>query len=1215
MKKKLLLFAAGLLASAASFAQWTAPTAKTLKLEDIAPDQKVRVLNVEYGAFLGGANAWGTQTSLITPGLDYILEPADGGNYKFLTSSGAKAGKYMFRDNTSGCFIDMGTQNRGYVWTITAAESGYYTIKSPYDDTNYGYDATEGTWEYEYFGWSGDKNIVYANVDPTNNVDEEGNPRAYGIEWAFMTIEEAEAYTEARAPYDAAMALKKVIDQAKADYPTVDCSKAEAVYNNPNSTVEELNAAKSLVANAIAAVHTAEVLDGASADDPRDGTELIENNDFSTGDISGWVCTFVSGTSANNIGYQGASYTGLNWEDEETGENGTAFFDKFIEAWAANVDAMKRDGKTFATIGDAKLYQTIYGLPAGKYKLSCDANAVQQWDSSQNPVTGVQLYVLGGEIDSHLDMATGNGIPEHFVLNFIHSGGDVELGLRTSNTTANWIGADNFTLKYYGPINENPYLILLNDSIASLEKKYADMDEVYANTDVKSEFSAALEKAQGAAANESDEYYQNMKAELEAAAAKLAASVEAYKSFENAIETADSKMTEMDGGVWADLAGEIADKLDVWKEAYTEGTYTDEEAASKGTELSEMIASFISQHCEAGTDVTVLLDNPGFTKDFSGWTMGGAGVVWQNNYGNGENSLTPNCEAPDRNDGLAERWHAKFTMTQTIKNMPRGLYTLTCQGFNRHDDGEDDAAAELYAVLPNGEIQTAPFAGIDDYATEEQLFSNGDWQSDVERGGGWAPNSMTGSAWHFMNKKDGENYDYVSKFDIVMTEAGDLTMGARCEYEHQWVIFDNFRIIYQGSGPAVYAGVLNEKIAAVQAAEEGASKGAVDSAEDAVAQAQKAIDGDSEEDCIEALKALNAALETLKDSKGLIAKLQEAYDEMTGYRMDEVDSSDDTFSTYLDEIAGNLESADFESDAAVQAYIDGIKAGFTTYVMAGVKDAASEDAPADITAVIYNPKAVGLVSSEASSEYWQTNPGTFGLDGNSFELYNQKYDASQVIANLIPGYYQLKVQGFYRNGWSENVAKAMRGETYEEIVKVDTIATEPEVITDTTFATKPYVNNAAAILYAGAAETSLLTIADDVVNYTTQCADVEGFGGLEYEIDAEGTKATFINSMAQAALAFENELYQNVLQFQVTEQGDVVIGLKKADEVSGDWTIFTNWQLFYLGTAKPTNDPTTEIAGVQVANDGVATIYDLSGRKVSKALKGIYIMNGKKVVK
>ncbi len=1241
--KKILLLATTAMLSMSANAQWTAPVAKSLPLGDVvAQGQKVRLLNVEYGAFLGGANAWGTQTSLITPGLDYVIEQSeDGVNYKLLTSSGAKSGKYLFRDNESGCFIDMGSQNRGFNWTITtsATGSGYYTIQSPIDDANYGEEAY-GDASTRFFGWNGDKNIVYANVssDPELNIDLDGNALPCGIEWAIMSIEEAEAYAEEVKPYQAAMDLKKVIDEAKADYPTVDCSKAEAVYNNTNSTVEELEAAKKLVSNAIAAVHTAEVLDGASADNPIDGTELITNADFSTGDISGWECTFVSGTTANNVGYQGASYTGLPWNDEETGEGGTAFFEKFIEAWANNVNEMKRDGKTFATVGDAKLCQTIYGLPAGKYKLSADVMATQQWDKSQNPVTGVQIYALAGTIDNYEEAATDENIPQHVVLTFIHSGGDVELGLRTQSTTANWIGADNFKLMYYGGIDENPYKAILDDLVSSMEAKYPDMDEVLANNEVKTTFATALENAQNAASDEGDEYYQNLQAELEAAAKALTASVNAYASGSKGIEEAEEKARSF-GDEWAELSGEIFDKTGEWKNELAAGELADEDAATIAERLSTLIANYVSENCTPGTDVTILLNNPGFSKDFNGWTMGGAGVVWQDNYGNGENiaPAAENMEAPLREDGLAEKWHAKFTMTQVIKNMPRGLYTLSCQGFNRHDDGEDNAAAELYAILPDGSIQTAPFADIDDYATEESLFDNtagndadptNYWRSDAERNGKWAPNSMTGAAWHFMNKSDGENYDYVSKFNIVMTEAGDLTVGARCEYEHQWVIFDNFRIVYQGNGPEVYAGPIQDAIdrgnKAIAHYEEGEEVYGITAETNeawmAMVKKGEAVIADpasaTEDYCISLLKELAEGKTMIDKSGANLIKLANEYAYVNEIRGGDCMGED--LSVYLEEVYAAL----YEDGVKKEADVDEMIEKMNVYCGLGAMEnadyqIATEDEPVDVSAAIDNTKAI---KDEAASTHGWSNTGNIGTyinankDLGTFEVYNQAtFDFTQKIG-LKPGYYRLKVQGFHRNGWSENIAKAMNGLNDSiptpriDEISGDTIKTEEGVVVMDTIV-KPFTNDKNAILYAGKAQTPLLLISSDIEAYN----EIPEITGQAWPVADVETK--FPNSMAEATTAFENGLYQNVLQFEVGEEGaeGIAIGIKNVGHKDGDWTIMTNWQIEYLGKTQPQNDPTTAIAGVSVLNNN--TIYDLTGRQVNKAVKGIYILNGKKVVK
>lgn len=1231
MKKKLLLLAVAMLSVLGASAQWVKPEVKSLDLNDIAGKETlVRIYNVEYGAFLGGANAWGTQTSLLEVGLDYKIE-TEGDNYKLLTSSGAKAGKYLFRDNASGCFIDMGNQNKGFVWAINRTNSGFYTIKSPADDAVYGVDFYDNN-EHEFFGWNSDKNIVYANVSdiPEENVDEDGNPVAFGIEWAFMSAEDAAALTDALKPYNAAMALKAVIDQAKADYPKVDVSAAEAVFNNTNSTVEELNAAKAEVANAIAALHSAEVLEGATEDNPADGTELIINNDFSTGDISGWTCTFVSGTTATNVGYQANQrYDGVNWEDEETGESGTAFMEKFIEAWANNVDEMKRDGKTFATIGDAKLCQTIYGLPAGKYKLSADVNAVQQYDGTQNPVTGVQLYVTAGQIDSHMDMATDNGKPQHFILTFVHTGGTVELGLRTQSTTANWIGADNFTLKYYGPINENAYLTILKDLVASYEKKYGEIDDVKANAEVKAAFSAVLEKAQGVSSNETDEYYQAMQAELEAAGRELEASVEAYKSLDKAIDNVVSKQAEIEK-TWPDLAGEITDAVSEWQEGYENGTLTIADVQEINAKLANMIADYISKNCKPGDDVTILLNNPGFKTGFDGWDIGGAGVAWANNYGQGDNSAeaAANMEAPDREDGLAEKWHAKFTMTQTIKNMPRGLYTLSCQGFNRHDDGEVDGAAELYAILPDGSIQTAPFAGIDDYATEECLVvlpEGTQWAADVQNGQGlWVPNGMTASAWHFMNKSDGENYDYTSKFNIIMTDAGDLTVGARCEYEHQWVIFDNFRIIYQGGGAEVMAVAIEDKIKQGNALVDkfdgdGYARITLDEDQawlDLVSRAEAIVanpSGASEEDCIAIMKEMDEQMKKIQQSGDLLKKVLDTYYYIAENRSEIVGETDELVNC-LSKIYDTLFEDGVENAAQANALIDEmiVNCGYAAMENSEYKD-ATENAPADVTLVIDNTNAKNIEDANSTEHWTNTFGGNIAANNSAFEVYNQEqYNVTQLVG-LRAGYYRLKVNGFYRNGWSENIAKCISGTVDEKEVPV--LDEEGNAVLDeegnavTTTEQVTYTNDANAILYAGDAQTRLLTIDADLDKYN----EIDEITGQTWPVN--GVDKKFPNSMAEAATAFEAGLYQNVLQFNVAADGGVNIGIKNDGHKDGDWTIFTNWQLEYVGAAKPANDPTTAILSVGVDANG-KTIFSLTGIQQNKLQKGINIMrnaNGKVV--
>ncbi|MBQ0021582.1 MAG: hypothetical protein KBT39_13850 [Bacteroidales bacterium] len=1229
MKKKLLLLAAVSLSWLGVNAQWVKPEVKSLEPAEVATQGTlVRIYNVEYGAFLGGANAWGTQTSLLAEGLDYKLEWSDDGkNFKLLTSSGAKSGKYLFRDNTSGCFIDMGTQNRGFNWTIALGENGFYTIQSPIDDPVYGVGSdpeapTNPNWANEFFGWNGDKNIVYANVNPDGTyLDEEGEVQKYagfGISWAFMTQEDATALVEALKPYNAAMALKKVIDQAKADYPEVDCSKAEAVYNNTNSTVEELKAAEKLVANAIAAIHTAKVLDGATEKSPKDGTELIVNADFSAGDISGWECTFVSGTTATNVGYQGAAYprdgvTPVYWEDEDTNESGESRIGQFIEAWANNVNEMKRDGKSFATIGDAKLCQTIYGMPAGKYKLSCDAIAVQQWDGSQNPVTGVQLYVLGGDIDSHENIASENELPNHAILTFIHTGGDLELGLRTQGATANWIAADNFTLKYYGPITKNAFQILLEECVAKVNKQYVEgLDDIVASAAVKAALEEAYKAAVDAEDGKDDDYYKDLQASLETAVSGLDASVAAYKKIAATIDEAEERMNECSES-WGELAGQISDALSGWREKFDNLEYETGDEVTIDAELNDLIANYISENVKAGDDVTILLKNAGFKSNFSGWAVTGTSPVWAANHAQGANNseYASSCAEdaiPAEADGLAERYQAVFSMSQTIKNMPRGLYQLSCQGFNRKDG--DGKPAELYAILPDGSEQTTPFCDIAAYQTATSLYQlengNDGWPADNVNGNGYyQPNGMSGAAWHFMHKSDGENFDYTNKFNIVLKEQGDITLGARCDNAKQWVIFDTFKITYLGSGSATYAEPINQLIARGDKALEdgmlykdneicGASQEVVDAWGSLAKQGVDAYTNGTEDDCIAALDTLEKYLKNIDASVALAKKLFDAYVFNTEVRLSVTDS--EIASGVCDEVYEKLLGDGYDTDAEMEAAIIAMDAAFCDAALAEVEDemkSATEDEPVAIPGIIAN--ATFNMNGNGYDCWTTTGKAPHGYfantdeEGNSYnlaEVWNGSFTLTQKVYNMPAGYYRLKVQAFQRNaGFNKHSADAA----------IDSIG-EP----------------LPAKLVVGNASTPIASLFSEVGNYEGEGAAVSGgkYDGVVVP-----------NSMAQAADAFNAGLYQNILQFQVTEAAEVKafasqvagvkdcieLGIVKETNQDDAWVIWGQLNIEYLGKTEPSTDPTTAVQNV-VSPIVAAQYFNINGTQQSKLQKGVNIV-------
>jgi hypothetical protein len=105
------------------------------------------------------------------------------------------------------------------------------------------------------------------------------------------------------------------------------------------------------------------------------------------------------------------------------------------------------------------------------------------------------------------------------------------------------------------------------------------------------------------------------------------------------------------------------------------------------------------------------------------------------------------------------------------------------------------------------------------------------------------------------------------------------------------------------------------------------------------------------------------------------------------------------------------------------------------------------------------------------------------------------------------------------------------------------------------------------------------------------------------------------NDMLAAAAYFQKGCYENrVLGVVDTDNGSLKVGVKSTSMPSSYWAIFDNFRLYFYGSKSI--DDVTAIEGMRA--DGSEEmrngVYDLQGRKVSEPSKGVYIVNGKKVV-
>lgn len=830
--KKTLLFLASMLVGATAFAQsftaeWPRPAAP--EFTQITPEDTCYLWNVEAGGFYtnyrGDAPSYpgpyyGTRASVCdTVGAKVVFTQtnpdtskdestnfADEPNAYLLVSYVTKFNEFRctFFSGWNGVWTDNNSEANRY-WKIVP--NGNYFKILPEAELN-----STSTSATAYLGLretDADKVVFLYDTETEGAIGaEEGfysdwaavSKEAYNTYYTYINSAEAQ---EMIALANAAATLKaNILSAQEKGVTAAELADYYAVYNNTNSTLDELKMAAAAAYDKGRWLEIKEYFEDIVQGEKNDVSGVFNNPDFETGNVNGWDITWKGDTDeATNIGYQGkeGGYT-----------NGDVTINKFIEAW-------KKDAAP-NWLGDGSITQTVPSLPKGKYMLAVDVVARDQWRNALPD--DVQLFAkasLDGK-EYFIPMATGDGKPEHFEFTFVHTGGSMTLGLRVINSAeaknpANWIAMDNLKLYYYGETADDPDKILLDAAIEKAIEEYDpyDMDDIHAYTGHKAAYVTAMESAKQISEEGGD--YVAAKEALLLASDSLKLSIAAYESFEALQAEALERIEEFDGTKFENIGLALGDLLLEWEEAYDEGTYTIEQIEGLPDLLAKAINDYVSDNLEAGDNITFMIKNANFDKDFSGWDYTGTSPVW----GGKDQDNTIETDIPLPTSGNAERYHAKFDMFQTIKNMPAGLYQFSCQAFERDDSGQG-IETFLYAIVNDVEQKVAAPNQLD-YATDTKLYNtggnDGDWPNDSKVSGDkYVPNSMTGAYYHFAHVTDGNEYpDYTAKLNITLEEMADITFGIKCTNANDWVIFDNFQLVYLGSGNDAFLIAINEKLA------------------------------------------------------------------------------------------------------------------------------------------------------------------------------------------------------------------------------------------------------------------------------------------------------------------------------------------------------------------------------------------------------------------
>ena len=653
-------------------------------------------------------------------------------------------------------------------------------------------------------------------------------------------------------------------------------------------------------------------------------------------------------------------------------------------------------------------------------------------------------------------------------------------------------------------------------------------------------------------------------------------------------------------------------------------TATDEKAIWLIMPLDEAKAGLVNATLEEPLDATLLIEDHDFGRNNryqDRWTM----EAGNKNLSGGNN--INNC---------AESWHSNFTLSQTIADAPAGIYTLTAQGFYGQDGTDNEHLPVFYA---NEATKTFP----QKTGTENSMSK----ASESFSAGLYTIEPLV------FELKDGET----------------LTIGAKLEGNtNLWCIWDNFNLTYYGKNTTiedVEAESLRKEVEALR-------EKATDIYNEVEIESIKTIlyDAIYSTGSVSGAEAINNAITTLKaaieqgevslSAKAKLDKMKELIDATNVYTAEakaeyydqwvvkytdgsitkaEVNALQDPFlttgwraNTTVDNFL--LSAWDTNPDFQDAAYYintwstegdtDGsnfkvpffeyfgnpLQAKTLTATMNGLEPGKYDVtawvrvAPADKTAT--SAKGVTLQVNEGDS----VNVCT----GEQFDCDAERFFIKEVTATgVVAEDGVLKIQFHvaenndihwlsFKNVKFEKVEEQFNEYKYEGYVAIATtvqgnvqspVTTAPQTLTITETETEGTVK----IGFSGFTATLPPTAFPAFDFYATKAENPQSYTSVEgskiswedgmirtFNINATGTQKDIETTPRFVLNLFQNPMMLIYVVFAATE-----------DEAKEHITIATGIQ--------------------NVKTDANSkTIYNLNGQKVSKAQKGLFIINGKKVV-
>ena len=1178
-------------------------------------DKTVYLYNVASHLFYTNGNNWATRASLIfatngdgngaTKG-----QAIRGIKVEFTQTDAAKekgddvvelkddvkgAGTMIsaFADAWDGIWTD-NNSNANRFWKVTAS-GDYYIISNVTTEPE------------KYLGWQGDFTdtrlylIDKENAGTQWKMVEESvyNDWLAAVEGSGFSFDD---FNTAVNIYNAAMQLKEVLD--KAEEIGADVTDQITVYNNTNSTLDEINAAITAAKEAVQKREkemAEQGIDNATAVNPVDVSSYIVNPDFAGNDIkTGW-----SGTGWGS------------YNPKENAERYETLFDTYQDiaglpegVYALGVNGFFRAGNAspaynnFKANNAASKYLKLYAKSGdNEYNTSIcspfkDAPTAQQNQGNESSVTDgdVTYWIPNNMVAAEYYMHT-LGLYKNKVF-FGLDNESLRIGAKRLESdgaiiAGEWGIFDDFSLTYYGK-GADAYQMWLNEMLKNYSELTIPEETVYTEQ-YKTDYDETLAGEKIATnADEVKAVINNINTVYEA----LMLNISLWKNYEELClkakeVAANEDYNELAREPLADYEMDLQDNLNA-------RDMTNEELQAICDEIKEAIDKAILAPKD-GADVTDYLVNPDFnTNDDTGWT--------------GRSTIT------DIAHSCAEAYEKKnFDFYQVVENAPLGVYEISLKGFVRNgandqawpayrDNGKPESTAFVYmnkkqTPLMNCYDEKFPYSYFD--LSSENLYGPTpyallDAQGDSLRNDAgeslWVPNGMSTSQDVF-----DKGYYQSSAFGLV-AKAGDKmqigikgSLGSSC-----WAIWDDFRLIYRGFQRDVVLEVLNEEIANVEAFKSLLiGKNVRDIIDTKLADAETAKGFEKGQDMFDALTELFTVGDSVRASQAIFAELQTIYEKLpTAINESNADLTLIQQATNLmNDVSNNvieIDPADVTwTDEKAQETIAAIDQMIKDLAKpAGYADASDAD-PKDANWCIVNPKY-----ADNTNEGW-TSTATAAVNYNLCEVYNADFTYYQDI-ELSAGTYTLTAPGFYRFGSAAEDYAAYN----EDATQNNNLSMYVTVGSDSLFVPMPRLASAAKEYTAD------VKVADDKKSFDAPSGYI---WVADPEANADSTQATgyiVANNMEQAANEFASGKYAGTtITFKVPEDMTVRIGMSKDVQQSTNWCIWGAWQLTYYG--KNSSKETTPSGIVTAFSNGQVArteFFSINGTRISAPRSGVVIM-------